>query len=147
MRVIYGLVTIGAACLATGATSKDWYSDKLFRDAYDDRYWSSAPFVLITAINGKTGEERTGCTTIGALTGAITIENRWPFDAAHRAAVEESVFARADRRFVFNRAEALAASGFQVMSENEGACQFLRSGIPAYREDRSSQIRPGRPGA
>lgn len=147
MRVIYGLVAIGAACLATGVTAKDWYTDKLFRDAYDDRYWSSAAFVLITAINGTTGEEMTGCTTIGSLTGAISIENGWPFDAAHRGAVEERVFARPDRRFVFNRAEALAALGFQAMGENEGACQILRAGISAYREDRTSQIKSGRPGA
>jgi hypothetical protein len=146
-RIVFALLSVGATLLAaTGATAQDQNQDKLFKDAYDDRYGSSQPLILITVVNGITGQENNGCTTIGSLTGAINVENGWPFDAAHRADVEGQVFSSENRRFVFYRAEAIKASSFAFMKRYEDGCKLLRAGKPAYVEDRTGQIRAGRPG-
>ena len=147
-QVPISLALIVAAIQLPVAQAPAVYTDAMYQDAVTDRGWSSPPYVLVTIVNGATGEAKTGCTNIGALGSAIYLEKGWPFDGSlqHYRETDSILRKQRDRRFVFNQPAALAGAGFFLMKQDKEACAFLRKGMRAFVDDRTRRTILGRPG-
>jgi hypothetical protein len=98
---------------------------------------STAPsYVLITAVDARTGAERTGCIVAPFLVGAILQERRMPVSPTAIAEAQRIAAAALDHRFVFHRAAALRNLGLDRLdTRNEQACRLIRAGQAASMGD------------
>ena len=108
---------------------------------------STAPnFVLITAVDARSGHAWTGCIIATMLVGAILRERGLPWSAEGIAAAQRIAAGSRDHRFVFRHANALANLGLDHLdARNDEACRLIRAGQAAFMDDRSGQVYPGTP--
>ena len=131
------------SCPSIGAAGDVIQSQRDFEAALADES-TSPSFVLVTIVDGRSGEERTGCILAPFLLGAIHLERHLPYS---RAAMDEGrriAEAQTDHRFVFRDPAALHNVSFaRLGAGNEAACRLIRAGRQAYMADITGEIRGG----
>ena len=145
-RIAHLLATgLLAACLAGSASARDVrQSQRDFEAALAHSLTTAPAYILITAIDARTGVERTDCTAAAFLVGALLREHGTPVSTASVAEIERAAGSSLDHRFVFHNEAALANLGWGYPNpRREEACRLIRSGQAAFMTDRSGQISPG----
>lgn len=144
---VIGLTAAGGSAAAQDRFIQD---QAQFRAAIENGS-TSPSFVFVTVRDGKSGEQRTGCTNAGFLLHAIATEEGFDRRDYHGRMLPDdsvSVIAKAlsskDHIYTFQKVQALAAVPTDVQGSNR-ACEIIRSGMPAYMQDRTGQIMPGQP--
>ena len=103
---LFCLVLACSACSAGAATHASRQSDASFAAAIKNQ--STAPsYVLITEIDGNTGESRQTCVTANLLMGAIQRENELGHDAEDRMTALHIALTTPDHIFKFTKRTAL----------------------------------------
>jgi hypothetical protein len=100
--------------------------------------------VLITVVDGNTGQASTGCTLAPFLLGAIHREYGFAYDMDSIAKAVDIALHSPDHRYVFKKPEALANVRFNEW-ESSQACKIIRSGSPAFMADITGIIQAGQP--
>lgn len=126
--------------LSNGANAQARFLQKQtqFRAALENQS-TSPSFVLVTVVDGRSRAETTGCVFAPFLLGAIAKEK-----GITRTEALAEALARKDHIFTFSSPEALANLSLNE-SRYSPACAIIRSGEPAYMQDRTGQIRAGQP--
>lgn len=115
---------------------------KQFEEAVDNDSTNDS-FVLVRVADKSSGVAKTGCIEANLLLGAIHIENGLDYDASGMKRARELALSADGHRFAFSNPAALSNVGYQTLgSTNEEACEIIRGGRGAYRNDMSGQIVP-----
>ncbi len=147
IAAVIGLTAVGGNAAAHVGFVQD---QAQFRAAVENGS-TSPSFVLVTILDGRSGKQRTGCTMAGFLLHAIAMEERLDRRDYHgrmppgvSARVMAKALASKDHVYTFQKAEALAAMPTDVRGSDR-TCEIIRSGTPAYIQDRTGQVMPGQP--
>jgi hypothetical protein len=106
---------------------------------------SSPSFILITVVDGRTGETRTGCTLAPFLVEAIILERGLGHSPESRARAKAVARQNSEHRFTFSTPAALRNVPFGPDQKSEEACRVLRQGFSARLADRTGQVIAGDP--
>jgi hypothetical protein len=134
--------------VATGAAAQEIgfiQSHAQFLAAVDNPT-SSPSYVLLTVVDGRNGEAKTGCTLAVFLLGAMHLERHLDYSDGSVREVRDLVVAQTDHRYVFSNAAALHNVGFESLGTRAlDACRIIRSGHPAYQQDITHRTIDGQP--
>lgn len=149
IAALFLALTIASTPLSPASMDDGRYSDQLYRQAVFDRENTAVPYVLVTIVDGISGQSRHGCTGIAGLAAAVALKRGWnTLDSdARQEKLTNILLETPARRFVFTTPRLLAGAGFYETKRDEEACALLRRGIPAFAADISGQTVAGRPGA
>jgi hypothetical protein len=132
--------------------------DDLYAQALSDSRTTSPPYVLITIVDGVSGEERTLCTTANHLLVAIHYEHGLAYDAESIRRANEIALANSSHRFTFSNPEARANIPVRYTAEELRQAKALYApygkdelqailSAPLSRESPRQRIRSFLPGA
>jgi hypothetical protein len=101
--------------------------EKHFKTAVLDH--STSPyFVLVTIVDDRTGQSRTGCTEANFVLGAIHLELNLAHDSASIERADQIALQNADHVFHFSKQKALDNVAFRyTQTDLERARDFIRS--------------------
>jgi hypothetical protein len=139
-RPIRGLL-LGLGILVSAAPISGKAADALSVQLQDQFEWainkrSTSPgFVLLTAIDDRTGKSITGCTEAPFLLGAITRETGVSGDEARQIALSNT-----DHVFHFSKQAALDNLAIDSSPAYQRACSAIRGGSKAQMADITGQI-------
>jgi len=132
--------------LCIAATNEPYaQSNAQFKAAFDN-HGSSQSFVMFTVTDERSGLSKIGCETPATLVHAIEIEKDLAPVYSVTGPSAAIALAAPEHWFSFKKKAALRALGFRRFEENNAeACKIIRSGRPAYRQDRTGRTTEGQP--